>query len=198
MISKQIHQQVHQYRAAVFFLMIVLVVPKQALPQDAARKIQPKFEFGTGLNLTCIKPPGSCDYFVPFIQVNYLSPTVFDVFSFKGGVEFTYLNVYSENVNANRYTYLKPKLLFQIPIGQVSKFGAGLQGSVILNKKNLDPYPDDIRDESGDLESTLDYLIGFDVIVRNKLGVGLKVSVSLTDPDYKTKCFQLSFNYVFY
>lgn len=182
-------------KTTVLVFLMLFSLTKSSVSQEKEKISKHGFEFGTGLNLTCIKPPGNCNYFVPFIQVHYFSPPVFDDFSLKGGVEFTYLNVYSEDVNANRYTYLKPKLLFQFPIGQDSKFGAGIQGSVILNKKILDPDTNNNRDESGDLESTLDYVIGFDIKVRKKLRMGLNASVSLTDPDYKTKCFQLSVNY---
>lgn len=184
-----------KYKTTVLVFLILFSLTKPSVSQVKEKISKHGFELGTGLNLTCIKPPGSCNYFVPFFLVNYLSPPVFDDFSLKGGVEFTYLNVYSENVNANRYIYLKPKLLFQIPIGQDSKFGAGLQGSVILNKKILDPDPNNNRDESGDLKSTLDYVLGFEIKLREKLSMGLNASVSLTDPDYRTKCFQLSFNY---
>lgn len=191
--SFKINRFKYKISVLVFLMLFFLIEP--TVSQENEKVLKHRFELGTGLNLTCIKPPGNCNYYVPFFLVNYLSPPVFDDFSLKGGVEFTYLNVYSENVNANRYIYLKPGLLFQIPIGRDNKFGAGLQGSVILNKKILEPDPNNNRDESGDLESTLDYVLGFDIKMRKNLSIGLKVSVSLTDPDYKTKCFQLSVNY---
>lgn len=199
MRNEQIWNLRHKYRAIIFSILIVFFLVKQSVSQVNNKYSKHKFELTAGFNFASIKQIENSSSGKPFFGLQLQMP-INDDFSLKSGAEFAYFDFSSVTVYPKiQNIYLKLKLIPQVKIANFIKFGAGFQGSFLLNSSvltlgrssnwaSMSPF-------SSGFKSTTDYLVGFDIDLYKRVSVGLNASASLTDPSYKVRTFQFSVNY---
>lgn len=169
-------------------------------PQYAYKPPVCKLELTSGFNFTSIKQIENSNSGKPFVGIQLRLP-LNEKYFLKTGIEYAYFDFSNYTSYPRiRNSYLKLKIVPQIRIANFMKFGAGLQGSFIINSKLITLNGDSWNGKSthllkSDFGSTLDYFIGFDVDLYNRVGIGVNLTASLTEPAYTIRNFQFSVHY---
>jgi len=168
-------------------------------PQYIYKPSANRFELTGGFNFSHIKQIENSNSGTPFLGIQLQVP-LSEKYFVRTGAELAYFE-YSNFTSYPRIRniYLKVRMVPQIKIANFIKFGVGLQGSLLLNSSIISLgentnttslYP--LQSEFG---STLDYYIGFDVDLYNRVGIGVNLSGPFTEPTYTIRNIQFSVHY---
>jgi hypothetical protein len=169
-------------------------------PQYIYKPSANRFELTGGFNFSHIKQIKNSNSGTPFLGIQFQLP-LNKKFCLETGAELAYFEFSSFTAFPKiRNTYLRLKIVPQIKLNNFMKFGAGLQRSVLLSSNMIT-----LRDKSWygssyyypkmDFASTLDYYIGFDVDLYNRVGIGVNLSGPFTEPTYTIRNIQFSVHY---
>jgi len=181
------------------FLIFSVFFTYPIYSQNGQSKSEHKFELTTGFNFTSIRQIENSNSAKPFLGIQLQMP-LNDEFSLKSGAEFAYFDFSNFTAYPKiRNSYLRLRLIPQVKIANFVKFGAGLQGSLLLNSAELtlgnSCYNASIYQFESSFNSSLDYWIGFDIDLYKRVSIGLNASASVTEPSYALHTFQFSVNY---
>jgi hypothetical protein len=169
-------------------------------PQFAYKPPVSKLELTSGFNFTSIKQIENSNSGTPFLGIRLQMPLNKEFF-LETGAELAYFEYSSFTAFPKiRNTYLRFKIVPQFKINNFMKFGAGLQRSFLFSSNTITLHDKNWNGSSyynpkPDFGSTLDYFIGFDIDLYNRVGMGVNLTASLTDPAFTIRNFQFSVHY---